>query len=63
MCGFEQGRFIHGPCNNEHNKKRKLGKGVWKFIPSCVVVAIRHEFPEADNTYTGFKIYHELSDL
>ena len=41
-----------------HNK---LGKGIWKVIPSCVVLAIRHEFPEADNVYTGFKkFYQEL---
>ena len=40
--------------------RNKLGKGIQKVIPSCVVVAIRHEFPEADNVYTGLKIYQEL---
>jgi len=38
----------------------KLGKGIRKVIPSCAVVAIQHEFPEPENTYTGFKIYHGL---
>ena len=36
----------------------KLGKGIRKVIPSCIV-AIRHEFPEANNIF-GYKIYREL---
>ena len=28
----------------------KLSKGIRKVIPSCAVVAIRHKFPELDNT-------------
>ena len=40
--------------------RNKLGKGIRKVIPSCVVVAIRHKFPEADNVYTWYKIYQEL---
>ena len=35
----------------------RLGKGIRKVIPSCIVLAIRQEFPEADNVYTGFKIF------
>ena len=34
----------------------RLGRGIRKVIPSCVVAAVRHEFPEADGIYTGFKL-------
>ena len=30
-------------------------EGDRKIIPSCVVSAIRKEFPEADGNYTGLK--------
>ena len=34
----------------------RLGRGIRKVIPSCVIAAVRHEFPEADGIYTGFKL-------
>ena len=34
----------------------RLGRGIRRVIPSCVVVAMRHEFPEDDGDYTGFKL-------
>ena len=34
----------------------RLGRGMRRVIPSCVVAAVRHEFPEADGVYTGFKL-------
>ena len=34
----------------------RLGRGIHKVIPSCVVAAVHHEFPEADGIYTGFKL-------
>ena len=34
----------------------RLGRGIRKVVPSCVVAALRHEFPEADGIYTGFKL-------
>ena len=34
----------------------RLGRGVHRVIPSCVVAAVRHEFPEDDGVYTGFKL-------
>ena len=30
-----------------------LGKGNRKVVPACVVNAVRQQFPEADNVYTG----------
>ena len=41
-------QFIHWTYN-------RLGRGVCRVIPSCVVAAVRHEFPEDDGVYTGFK--------
>ena len=45
---------------------RKLGKGIRKVIPSCIV-AIRHEFPEANNIiYTldlKFIVNCELTEI
>ena len=34
----------------------RLGRGIRRVIPSCVVAAGRREFPEADGVYTGFKL-------
>ena len=34
----------------------RLGRGIRRVIPSCVVAAVRREFPEADGVYTGFKL-------
>ena len=34
----------------------RLGRGIRKVFPSCFVAAVRHEFPEADGIYTGFKL-------
>ena len=34
---------------------QRLGRKQRKVIPSCVVSAIRKQFPEADGNYTGFK--------
>lgn len=34
---------------------KRLGRKKRKVIPSCVVSAIRKEFPEADGNYTGFR--------
>ena len=33
-----------------------LGKGNRRVVPACVVNAVRQQFPEADNVYTGFKM-------
>lgn len=33
----------------------KLGRGVRRVIPSCVVTAIRQKFPESDGSYSIFK--------
>ena len=33
-----------------------MGRGIRRVIPSCVVAAVRREFPEADGVYTGFKL-------
>ena len=32
-----------------------LGKANRREVPACVVTAIRLQFPEPDNLYTGFK--------
>ena len=32
----------------------RLGRGVYNVILSCVIAAVRHEFPEADGIFTGF---------
>ncbi len=32
----------------------KLGKGVRRVVPACVVKEIRNEFPNAADVYTGF---------
>ena len=42
-------QFIHWTYN-------RLGRGVRKALPSCVVSAIRQEFSEEDGIYTGFRI-------
>ena len=34
----------------------RLGRKIRRVIPSCVVAAVRHEFPEEDGVYTGFKL-------
>ena len=34
----------------------RLGRGIHRVIPSCVVAAVRHEFPDPDGAYTGFKL-------
>ena len=34
----------------------RLGRGIRKVIPSCVVAAVRYEFPDPDGTYIGFKL-------
>ena len=34
----------------------RMGKWIGKVLPSCVVTAVRQEFPEEDGIYTGFKI-------
>jgi len=33
-----------------------MGKWIGKVLPSCVVTAVRQEFPEEDGIYTGIKI-------
>lgn len=33
----------------------KLGRGVRRVIPSCVVTATRQRFPESDGNYSTFK--------
>ena len=33
----------------------RLGRKRRKIIPACVVLAIRKQFPEADDNHTGFK--------
>lgn len=32
----------------------RLGSGIRKIIPSCIVSAIRRKFPEETGIYTGF---------
>ena len=32
----------------------RLGKGVWKVIPSCVVWSIRKNYPSENGVYTDF---------
>ena len=34
----------------------RLGRGICRVTPSCVVAAVHREFPEADGVYTGFKL-------
>ena len=34
----------------------RLGRGTRKVIPSFVVAAIHHDFPEGDGVYTVFKL-------
>ena len=33
-----------------------MGRGPCRVIPSYVLAAVRHEFPEADDVYAGFKL-------
>lgn len=33
----------------------KLGRGVRKIVPACVMKKIRNTFPAQDGIYTGFK--------
>ena len=47
MAAYRQ--FIHWTYS-------RLGRGIRRIIPSCVVAAVRCEFPEADGVYTGFKL-------
>ena len=47
MAAYRQ--FIHWTYS-------RLGRGIRRVIPSCVVAAVRREFPEADGVYTGFKL-------
>ena len=42
-------QFIHWTYN-------RLGRGVRKVLPSCVVNTICQEFPEEGGIYTGFRI-------
>ena len=39
----------------------RLGRGIRKVIPSCVIAAVRHEFLEADGIYTGFLSWQSCS--
>ena len=34
----------------------RLGRGIRRVIPSCVVAAVCHEFPDPDGAYSGFKL-------
>ena len=34
----------------------RLCRGIRRVIPSCVVAAVRHKFPDSDGLYTGFKL-------
>ena len=40
----------------------RLGKGVRRIIPACVVKKIRGEYPSADSCYTGFRENSEVSE-
>ena len=42
-------KFIHWTYS-------RLGRRIHKVIPSSVIVAVHHEFPEADGIYTGFRL-------
>ena len=40
----------------------RLGKGLRRIIPACVVKKIREEYPSADGSYTGFQENSEVSE-
>ena len=41
----------------------KLGKGVRRVIPACVVKKIRERYPSEVGEYTGFKDGEELPEM
>ena len=41
----------------------RLGKGVRKVIPSCVVSKIREVYPSEDGKYTGYKDGDEVPEM
>ena len=43
-----------------HNR---LGRGVRRRIPACVINKIREEFPEPDGIYVGFKDGKQTSEI
>ena len=43
-----------------HNK---LGRGVWKAIPSCIVWAIRDRYPKPNMTYIPFQLARDKISL
>ena len=41
----------------------RLGKGVRRVIPSCVISKIRERYPSEDGIYTGFKEGSEIAEM